>query len=112
MEDYTKTSKDFDQFLQHFVIDILKLTPKDFDRLLPLLKQLDINRWNAQKIKTNHHITTLKQEHNVSKNTQIDALLSYKATKDNGDVVIVCQIVKDMTLKMDYQWSNEGTKYC
>ena len=125
MENYTATSDDFDKFAHFLVINVLNFKfdlknsikdRADYNRLINLLRQNDVNRMqllmqnsnNESDIKNIDKLHVTRSLYN--KTYQTDLLLKYQYKLDNGNVVNVCKQIKQMTLELDYLW--EWNQYC
>ena len=77
-----------------------------------MLQELDINRMSEKKTESNYHITRTEQDSakSLSKDTAKHQLLSYQFVNDNGVTISACQLIKEMTTKLDYKW--QYASYC
>ena len=118
MEYYTHSSENYDKFVNNLLTNILgfkinqTIDEKDYHQLTQKLIQLDLNRMTHATMANNSHITRVTDVSNQSldKKSAIEGLLSFKYVNDNGVTINVCEKIKQMTLKLDYQWDYQA--YC
>lgn len=110
MEYYTNSSEDFDTFTKTIMIDILNL--KYENEMINFMSKNDVNRWSNKKMGQNKHVVGSNPVVKVDTKTQIHLLLSFQHVHKDGNVVHVCHIIKDMTLKLHYKWPSEFDAYC
>ena len=119
MENYTQSSKKFDQFVHKLMVDVLKLkfnstNSKEYKTMIKIMRDNDVNRWSEQRINENAHVVSkhaTPQGHSSSTDKQKELLMSFQYTAD--DVVVdVCQIIKDMTQRLDYEWKAQLQTNC
>ena len=112
MQDYTRSSQDFDNFIKYLMIDILNLPQNEFKTILKRFVSIDIHRMKKKKYKSDSHIATLGKETDISKTDQIDRLLKIKYVTDDSKTIHVCKYIKRMMLLLDYQWESQYQAYC
>ena len=112
MENYTRSSQDFDNFVKYLMIDILNLPQNEFKTILKRFASIDIHRMKKRKYKSDNHIATLGKESDISKTDQIDQLLKIKYVTDDLKTIHVCKYIKRMMLLLDYQWESQYQAYC
>ena len=118
MEYYTKSSENFDKWLNDVLINMLgfkigqTIDKKEYNQLVLSMQKLDIHRMSQSKVEDSTHITRNSQDSqkSLSKDTAIQGLLSFEYTNDDGVIIKPCELIKQMTLKLDYEW--EYTQYC
>ena len=110
MEDYSESSKQFEQFMSHLTVDVLGLKFKDCIDYSKMMNIMLINDMHSEYNAHEAHITRNAKENDKEK--EIDLLLSIKYVLDekNNIVVDVCQKIKNMTIGLEYEW--KYTDYC
>ena len=94
---------------------VKKQKTNDFTQLMQTLLRLDINRMNVKERKKNSHITRFENHLSTNKDAltkkdQIDGLLKFRYVNDDNVQINPCQIIKEMTLKLNLVWQYD--KYC
>ena len=112
MQDYTRSSQDFDNFIKYLMIDILNLPQNEFETILKRFISLDVHRMKNRKRESDTHITTLGKETDISKTDQIDQLLKIQYLTDDLKTIHVCKYIKRMMFLLDYQWESQYQAYC
>ena len=111
MEYYTKSSENYDIFIDNLLTNILgfkigkTIDQQEYAELAHSFTLFDLNRMTDARKANNIHITRVG-----GVNKSVDALLGYKFVNDKGITIHACELVKDMTIKLDYHWNY--TSYC
>lgn len=97
LENFMHSSLSFDKSCEIILNKLGIFNEQDRNILMNRFISNDLNRWNAQKINNNQHITNkgYKQENQV-KQQAIDKLLSMN--------ILLCKYLKNLTLNLDYEW--------
>ena len=118
MEYYTKSSENYDKWIDNLLTNVLgfkighKIDQQEYSQLKTELQKHDINRMSVDKKLETNHITWSGADVTqlIEKTEAIDSLLTFKYTNDQGIGISACELIKNMTIKLDFQWTY--TSYC
>ena len=119
MEFFIESSENFDVMINDIMNGIFdmnrfkndKLFDNEYNKILDIFRQEDLNRMSNTQLSNQHHITNKDNGGKlIEVNDAIDGLLKYEYRLDDGTVINVCKILKNMETMMDYEWKFDD--YC